>query len=259
MNSFTVELVSNASCRYFPTNSLSSFTNVFPESFDLEGEWEVALTEMSFPNMYQNITNGNYFLRYPDGNAYFTLRSGRYSSVQEVIDEMNFQVEMCLKLKKSVINATFDPRNLSISFTLPSEKYSLRVLDDDLANVLGLQKEFPYDGKGKHYSRMSTDLARFHSLMVYCDIVDDNVVGDVRAPLLRSFPLMGKLKEDYSLDATHYMNYQTFRCLQYKRVQRRNFHSIQITLRDASGTQMPFMPIGVTRLSLHFRKVDYHY
>ena len=56
MDSFTIELVSNASGELFLDNTLSSFTNFLPEQIKLEGQWEVATSEISYPSMYQNIT-----------------------------------------------------------------------------------------------------------------------------------------------------------------------------------------------------------
>ena len=50
MESFTIELVSNASAHLLPDNTLSSFTNFFPEQLNLDGEWEVAITERSHPS-----------------------------------------------------------------------------------------------------------------------------------------------------------------------------------------------------------------
>ena len=58
MDSFTMELVSNASGELFPDNTLSSFTNFSPEQINLEGQWEVAISEICYPSMYQNITEG---------------------------------------------------------------------------------------------------------------------------------------------------------------------------------------------------------
>ena len=56
MESFTIELVSNAPGEVFPDNTLSSSTNFLPEQLILEGQWEVAFSEISYPSMYQNIT-----------------------------------------------------------------------------------------------------------------------------------------------------------------------------------------------------------
>ena len=58
MELFTIELVSNLSAQLFPHNTLSSFTNFLPEQMKLEGQWEVAISEISYPSMYQNVTEG---------------------------------------------------------------------------------------------------------------------------------------------------------------------------------------------------------
>ena len=60
MDSFTIELVSIASGELFPDNTLSSFTNFLPEQLNLEGQWEVAFSEISYPSMDQNITEGKF-------------------------------------------------------------------------------------------------------------------------------------------------------------------------------------------------------
>ena len=39
MDSFTIELVSNASGELFPNNTLNSFKNFLPEQVKLEGQW----------------------------------------------------------------------------------------------------------------------------------------------------------------------------------------------------------------------------
>ena len=58
MEAFKIELVSNASAQIFPANTLSSFKNFLPEQLDLEGQWDVAILEKSYPSMYQNVTEG---------------------------------------------------------------------------------------------------------------------------------------------------------------------------------------------------------
>ena len=56
MDSFTKQLVSNASGELFPNKTLSSFSNFLPDQVNLEEQWEVAFSEISYPSMYQNIT-----------------------------------------------------------------------------------------------------------------------------------------------------------------------------------------------------------
>ena len=60
MESFTIELVSDASGELFPNDTLSFLRNFLPEQVNLEGQWEVAISEISYPSMYKNITEGKF-------------------------------------------------------------------------------------------------------------------------------------------------------------------------------------------------------
>ena len=55
MELFTKELVSDESAQLFTDNTLSSFTNFLQEQLNLEGQFEVALPEISCSSMYQNV------------------------------------------------------------------------------------------------------------------------------------------------------------------------------------------------------------
>ena len=109
MNSFTIELVSNASGELFPNNTLSSFTNFLPEQVKLEGQWEVAISEISYPSMYQNITEG-YFkffdMKLPKSTSTYNLEPGLYTSITDVVEAMtsliqerNNHNETCITVK----------------------------------------------------------------------------------------------------------------------------------------------------------------
>ena len=92
--------------------------------------------------------------------------------------------------------------------------------------------------------------------MIYTDIVEYNIVGDTKAPLLRCIPFIFKLKSGDIITTGQYMNYQTFQNLQFKRLLKNAFQSIRIELRDATGEKIPFVSVGITRLVLMFRKVN---
>ena len=108
MSSFTVELVSNASFDCYPNNTLSSFTNFLPEQINLDGEWEVAITELSYPSLYQNITEGKFFYldeATPDTKPsdYYTLDPGLYPSISDIVNEMNRKIQEREKYEKTPI------------------------------------------------------------------------------------------------------------------------------------------------------------
>ena len=53
---FHLTLPSDGSMETFPDNTLAHFKTLLPQTLDLsEGEWEVGLTEMMFPNNLENI------------------------------------------------------------------------------------------------------------------------------------------------------------------------------------------------------------
>ena len=42
----------------FPDNTLANFTTLLPQSLVLHGTWEVALVELSWPGLIENVTEG---------------------------------------------------------------------------------------------------------------------------------------------------------------------------------------------------------
>ena len=109
MESFTIELVSNASAQLFPDNTLSSFTNFLPEQLNLDGQWEVAISEISYPSMYQNVTEGKFKFfdrKLSKSSEIYYLEPGLYPSITDIVEVMNILIqerhnhsENCIKVK----------------------------------------------------------------------------------------------------------------------------------------------------------------
>ena len=96
MYSFTIELVSNASGEFFPGNTLSSFTNFLPEQVNLDGQWEVAISEISYPSMYQNITEGKFKFfdkKLSKSRSTYNLEPGLYTSITDIVEAMNTLIQ----------------------------------------------------------------------------------------------------------------------------------------------------------------------
>ena len=49
-------------------------------------------------------------------------------------------------------------------------------------------------GGGPHFPKFPYDIVRIHTLMIYSDIVDYNIVGDTKAALYDAFRLYQKLR-----------------------------------------------------------------
>ena len=94
MESFAIELVSNASAELFPDNTLSSLslTNFLPEHLNLEGQWEVAISEKSYPLMYRNITEGKFKFfdkKFSKSTSTYSLEPGVYTSITDIVEAIN--------------------------------------------------------------------------------------------------------------------------------------------------------------------------
>ena len=111
-------------------------------------------------------------------------------------------------------------------------------------------------GKGPHKPEFAYDIVRVHSLMIITDLIENNMVGDTKAPLLRCLPFISKLKVGDIITTGQYMNYQTFSNLQFRPLLKIFFHSNHIDLRDTSGGKTPFVSVGITGLFLLFRKAS---
>ena len=96
MESFKIKLVSNASAQLFPDITLSSFTNILPEHLNLEGQWELAISEISYSSRYQIFTEGN--IRFFDkklsklSNLYY-LEPRLFPSILNFVETVNTLIE----------------------------------------------------------------------------------------------------------------------------------------------------------------------
>ena len=96
MDSFTIELVFNASGELFPNNTLSSFTNFLPEHVNLEGQWEVAISEIPYPSMYQSITERKFTFfdeKLSKSTSTYNLEPGLYTSITDIVEAMNTLIQ----------------------------------------------------------------------------------------------------------------------------------------------------------------------
>ena len=140
MDSLTIELVSNASGELFPDNTLSSFTNFLPEQLNLEGQWEVAISEISYPSMYQKITEGKckfFDEKLSKYTSTYNLEPGLYTSITDIVEVMNTlnqernnHNEICITLKVS-------RRTQKVVVMLANGTSGLAFCSTDLGHIFG--------------------------------------------------------------------------------------------------------------------------
>ena len=94
MKSFTRDLVSNASAQLFPDNTLSSFTKFLPEQLQLDGQWEVTISEISCSSMYQIVTEGKFMFfdkKFSKSLEFYYLERSLYPSITDFIEAKNIR------------------------------------------------------------------------------------------------------------------------------------------------------------------------
>ena len=162
MDSFTIGLVSNASFYCYPNNSLGSFTSFLPEQIHLKGEWEVAISEISYPSLYQNVTEGQF--TFIDGRESpeekrkiqpMHFEPGLYPSFDDTNIAMNDKVRKRIGAQKNEYNGIY------VSVEKITQKIAILLLEDqsviiiqsaDLSHIFGCELEQNQTGvimKGK--------------------------------------------------------------------------------------------------------------
>ena len=222
MGSFTNELVSNASSQLFPNNTLSSFTNLLTEQVNLDGKWEVAISENSYPSMDQNVTEGKFMFydeKLSKKTEAFYLQPGLFSSITDIVEAIYTLRQERNNHRDSFVTITLSRATQKVKLYLAKEESSLAIFSTDVGHKFGGDVRNDLGilmcGKGPHEPTFAYDFVRIHSLMIYTDIVEYNTVGDTKAPLFQCFPFISKLKSGDIKTTGQYMKYQTFSNLQF--------------------------------------------
>jgi hypothetical protein len=243
MAQFYMNLPSNASLKTYPKNTLASYTTHLPSTVQLNGQWEVALVEVSYPRTWYNITAGQCYATIHDKRDNTAtdvhIPEGYYHNVEEILSILNDAFHEF----GNVTNASFNSRSRKVSFGLTSTMTI--ILNKSLADILGFE-QLEMCGPSYALSATAGDINRgCNTLFVYCDVAEDVIVGDTKAPLLRTVNVEG----EYG-DTVH----KIYSTPLYVPVRKSQFDTIEINIRDETGQLVPFT-FGRTIVTLHFRRV----
>ena len=151
MDSYIIELVSNASFNCYPNNSLFSFTIFLIEQIHLKGEWEVAFSEIPYPSLYQNVTEGKF--TFVDGREspeekrkiqprHYEPES--YPSIVDIVVAMYDKVRKRIGAQKHEHNGIFvsvDKITQKIAIHLPEDQSVFIIQSADLSHIIGCNLE----------------------------------------------------------------------------------------------------------------------
>ena len=145
-----------------------------PEQGNLDGEWEVAVSEISYPSMHQNVTEGK-FMFYDEKlskttEAYY-LEPRLYSAITDIVEGMNTLIQERNNHRDTCITIKVSRVTQKIKVYLANEESSLAIFSTDLEYIVGgdVRKDsgILMRGKEPHEPLFAYDIVRIHSLMIY--------------------------------------------------------------------------------------------
>jgi hypothetical protein len=247
MSSFYLTLPSNSSMSYYPNNTLTHFMTKLPSRINLEGDWEVGLTEMQYPHSWYNVKEEDTRQVVNNGTEgkFIDISEGYYDSLESLTTLINKTI--IAQTKDKVAQVYYNPFNQKVVVDIkPNGQLCLTNGVKALLGYNTSQGTFLGETNGmlfKSPNTVQTDLGMY-AFYVYSDITEPRVVGDSMVPLLRTVPIAGKHGESVV---------KYFQNIDYVPVMKKSFDTIEIDIRDDTGKHIPF-EYGKLVVTLHFRK-----
>lgn len=242
-----ITLPSDSSMDFYPENTVAHYKTKLPQTINLpEGNFEVALVEINFPNNFQTVevpakTYGWVFTASDGTKKEYFIPAGKYASTNDILQ----RVKLDMTETGDPVVQIF-PQNSTATMTFPDIRRlePTGLFKNGTIDLLGSLSNVVRDGRIFKLTLHSTDKAKLRNLFVYCDLIQDQIVGDKTAPLLRIVPVTVPLgaTQHSVYNRPHYMPLRT-----------NSFHTVEISIRDKAGekTRFEFGPLIVT---LHLRR-----
>ena len=250
--------------KMYPENSSTSFTIELPERLNFNKHWQVTLKSLFLPNNIQNVPNcwmiceqgtedkgkrNEYKILH---SVKLELKEGKYSSIEEVIDDLSeqmvkTQLPIKMKLSEGKVKISCD--------LLQNETFLVIKMSDDLGSILGYSqphnkfysmKLYEYQDKIAPYE--SDVFVKYpKNLIIGCDVVDNTIFGGQHVKLL-------KMVTNTLHSSANILDFE-FLQDEYVDLNVRDFRSIQIAILDATGNPVKTDSSIPTRLQLMFSTV----
>ncbi|GFY07343.1 uncharacterized protein F54H12.2 [Trichonephila clavipes] len=162
-----------------------------PNLIELKREWEVGLVEFIYPHSWYNVNNNHNVFGFDLGDGQILARKippGFYESVPDILKAMT--------IKAHQNKIYFNHNHVTKRVRVTVKNKAKVILEDGLAQVLGFNpcKIESSDSSKKHMIEspfVADPWANYRVLLLYSDIVEPQIIGDVLAPLLRIVNVTG--------------------------------------------------------------------
>ena len=142
----------------------------------MDGDWDVALSEILFQRTWYNIQEDECILSIitPGNEIYMFLPEDFYSDGYQLVDRCNRMIERNLKDAGMIIDIKFayDATSRKISVHVGADK--VVTLRSDLASIMSFSPmQLTFREERKHKGNVAMDPNKgFNSLYVYCDAAE---------------------------------------------------------------------------------------
>lgn len=281
MSAFFVTLPSNTKEE---GNLTGDYTCTMPDPIELLGDWQVGLAEITYTNSWDTLRKAAIWLstfNYDNVHAgidtirprvsYIRIPDGHYGTIQSLIDGIHAAIakfwmdesEMLTGIvgdnaalreahapfiakikrsKKGSVTLTYDETIHRVNIKLRQSQVQQMYLSPNLMSMLGLKYAVEENLVTAEYP--PNLLGDVSTLYVYVDIIAPQIVGNVKAPLIRNIAVTGDYGRVITVD---------FPNVHYVDLLNRSFQSITISIKSESGWTIPFN-FGKTVVKLHFRR-----
>lgn len=281
MMEFYINLPSNSSKKYFQDNTLSHYRTHLPRRIDLEGDWQVGLTELVYNSHSTKFVHEEYgnenVLQLKDGDSIEIINfpAKEYKSVNEFLDTLFSQVknnhlgqkavEAAMKAFRVVYNephkyTPYSGKGKSNVLIHNNEKIQFEMMHFDSVLTLVRQLDSRVKNENLRTQIMSAALGYlvdklnyFHDAnmnnpnsnlcFLYLNVINPVISGDVLANTLRVVEL--KPKGGSTI----------FNPVYYHSVNLKNFQTLELEMRYDTGEYVNFYPSSQPTLAvLHFKR-----
>ena len=229
----------------YPNNTVAQFVTKLPQTIELDGVWDVALTEISFPihlpNVLPNTCSFTVLSPTLEQVATYTLEWGYYEHIGQLTQKIN----QTLREYDMSLAPNFSKLKVRIDF---GGMFSVK-FNDALARMLGFTHTIIYRPRPNSSTRVASkqfDLSpiALPTMYIYCDVLQHVVVGDVMAPLLRIVDVK---------TANTSVKHQILNPPLYVPLLKKNFDTIEIYIMTDEGLPFPFVA-GKLVVVLEFKR-----
>ena len=251
--------------KIFPNNKTASFTVLLPEKISLKGDWCVAVAEIHYNYNFFNVNEENNKIKLIDCASDDTtnelskitaeheleVKCGYYNSVTDLVSEINNKLSPYLENSGFLLSIDRSSNRTYVNRDHLKKSVSHIYLEGRLAMLLGFDPST--DILQTHISPHVGNL-RFgipDQMFIYTDIIDPTFIGHEKAYVIK---IVNTEAKKFTFGDTCYKEYTH---MHYMRLQKREFETISVDIRDYTGNFMPFQH-GVLMVKLHFKNAGQH-